>query len=267
MAQCTPLRTSRFHPRVTCCTPMSADDQTPQQQTAPPQDDLLPLPSGQQVPCQPPSRPGQRRWSREDTLAWMVGYIRRHANLPSRLEYLHTREDGPNESTIRLRFGGWQAAWQTALRVILDDYAALRGPDEPAQQVHPGQLAEPVLEITSDLSSAVLGGLRAGRRPAELARHLGVPRTVILAIRDELRVSLPEPHLGRSRPRSSPLSRTVLEQAWAQASWPASTLQLTRLVYGPHPTAEERHRMRAQIFRLVCAGRLNRTGRDQYELP
>jgi len=238
---------------------MSADHHETREQTVSPQDDALPHLSGQR----PHSTHKRRLWSREDVLDWMVRYIRRHANLPSRSEYLETQDDGPDESTIRLRLGTWKDAWRTALQVILDESTV------PQEHGHGprAMVAEPETEATQDLRVAVLEGLRGGLRPFELARDLRVPRALIISIRDELRLSLPEPDLGRARRTKKPPNRRALERHWTQATWPASTMQLTRLVYGPNPTAKERARMRVRLSTLVRMGRLKRTGRDRYELP
>ncbi len=237
---------------------MPADDHEPTEQTVSPQDEVFTPASGHGLP----GAHKRRLWSQEDVLSWMVGYIRRHANLPSRSEYLETRDDGPDESTIRLRLGTWKDAWRTALQVILDESTVphKHGGSRPLS-------AEPEPEVTQDLRVAVLEGLRGGLRPFELARDLRVPRGMIVSIRDELRLSLPEPDLGRARRTKKPPNRRALERHWTQAAWPASTMQLTRLVYGPSPTAKERARMRVRLSTLVRMGRLKRTGRDRYELP
>lgn len=62
-------------------------------------------------------------WAKHELVSWMVAYIRQYGLLPTRREYERTRGDGPDERTIRLRFGSWKQGWRTALQEILNDRA------------------------------------------------------------------------------------------------------------------------------------------------
>ena len=211
---------------------------------APPQEHTVSLgddhsPQGQLTFRKPPAR---LKWTRDKVLAWMVRYIRRHANLPSRTEYFETQDDGPDESTIRLRLGAWKPAWRTALQVILDEAEAPRGQDGHRTCTQPDP------EPAQNLQTAVLDGLRGGLRPFELARDLRVPRALILSIRDELRLTLPDPNLGRARRTRKSRPPTALEQSWRQVAWPASALDMTRLIYGQNPTQQELNKTRRRLI-------------------
>lgn len=202
-----------------------------------------------------------RFWSDPEILTWMVAYIREHVTLPSRTEYMSSQGDGPDESTIRRRLGSWKSAWQQALHLALTN-------TEPATDTpEPPEPADPAHVVTDELRSLVLEGLRAGLRPYELSVTLKVPRTLLVSIRDELRVTLEEPTLGQHRRTRPPPSKRTIWTAWSAATWPANTAQLTRLVYGTRPTQKERVRMRVKLSALVRSGRLLRIGHDRYDLP
>lgn len=187
-----------------------------------------------------------RTWSEDELLTWMAEYIRRHMLLPTAAEYQNTRDDGPDESTIRARLGGWTQGWRGALRMVLEQ--STRPTNAPS-------LVRP----------QVLALLLEGLAPGEIATRLNLTRKQVVHQINELRRQQKNPDLGKSTHYSHHQGVPTL---WTRVkpllTHPIDLGTLLAHLYGNNPTRHENANLRTQLNNWQKMGRINRVERGVY---